>query len=131
MRSSPACQLVSTQCRTTPYVRLSCGSTTAAPTGRTPQKLHSRPPNTKPDHHHPGPVGEEARDQFRIRFSPVTRSAICVMNCGPTTRKVLVTVTSVVVVGGRFIGGNKHDAARTLALSRATIYRKINDYGIA
>ena len=28
-------------------------------------------------------------------------------------------------------GGNKQDAARALGMSRATIYRKINDYGIA
>ena len=28
-------------------------------------------------------------------------------------------------------GGNKRDAARALGMSRATIYRKINDYGIA
>ncbi|WP_297847713.1 helix-turn-helix domain-containing protein [Mycobacterium sp.] len=28
-------------------------------------------------------------------------------------------------------GGNKQEAARTLGMSRATIYRKINDYGIA
>lgn len=27
--------------------------------------------------------------------------------------------------------GNKQDAARALGMSRATIYRKINDYGIA
>jgi hypothetical protein len=49
MRSFPACQLLSTRCRTTPYVRLSCGSTTAAPTVRTPPKLHRRLPKTKPD----------------------------------------------------------------------------------
>ena len=28
-------------------------------------------------------------------------------------------------------GGNKQEAARALRMSRATIYRKINDYGIA
>ncbi|WP_372509338.1 helix-turn-helix domain-containing protein [Mycobacterium marseillense] len=28
-------------------------------------------------------------------------------------------------------GGNKQEAARALGMSRATIYRKINDYGIA
>jgi hypothetical protein len=49
MRSSPACQLVSIQCRIPPYGRLSCGSTMAAPMGRTPPKLHSRLPETKPD----------------------------------------------------------------------------------
>jgi transcriptional regulator of acetoin/glycerol metabolism len=28
-------------------------------------------------------------------------------------------------------GGNKQEAARALVMSRATIYRKIKDYGIA
>jgi transcriptional regulator of acetoin/glycerol metabolism len=28
-------------------------------------------------------------------------------------------------------GGNKQEAARALGMARATIYRKINDYGIA
>jgi len=28
-------------------------------------------------------------------------------------------------------GGNKQEAAHALGMSRATIYRKINDYGIA
>ncbi|MDA4106651.1 sigma-54-dependent Fis family transcriptional regulator [Mycolicibacterium holsaticum] len=55
--------------------------------------------------------------------------------CRSVTRRKLSQMEALerdaIVRSLRDNGGNKQDAARTLGMSRATIYRKINDYGIA
>jgi transcriptional regulator of acetoin/glycerol metabolism len=55
--------------------------------------------------------------------------------CRSVTRRKLTQMESLerdaIVRSLQDNGGNKHEAARALGMSRATIYRKINDYGIA
>ena len=54
--------------------------------------------------------------------------------CRSTTRRVLTPLESMecdaIVEALLDTGGNKVEAARQLAMSRATIYRKIRDYGL-
>ena len=55
--------------------------------------------------------------------------------CRSTTKRVLSPLESMecdaIVEALLDSGGNKVEAARRLAMSRATIYRKIRDYGIS
>lgn len=55
--------------------------------------------------------------------------------CRSVTRRTLTQMEALerdaIVRSLQDNGGNKQDAARALGMSRATIYRKINDYGIA
>jgi sigma-54 dependent transcriptional regulator, acetoin dehydrogenase operon transcriptional activator AcoR len=55
--------------------------------------------------------------------------------CRTTTKRVLTPIESLecdaIVEALLDAGGNKVEAARRLAMSRATIYRKIRDYGIS
>jgi transcriptional regulator of acetoin/glycerol metabolism len=55
--------------------------------------------------------------------------------CRSTTRRKLTQIEALerdaIVRSLEDSGGNKQEAARALGMSRATIYRKINDYGIA
>jgi transcriptional regulator of acetoin/glycerol metabolism len=55
--------------------------------------------------------------------------------CRSVTRRTLTQMEALerdaIVRSLQDNGGNKQEAARTLGMSRATIYRKINDYGIA
>ena len=55
--------------------------------------------------------------------------------CRSTTRRKLTQMEALerdaIVRSLQDNGGNKQEAARALGMSRATIYRKINDYGIA
>lgn len=55
--------------------------------------------------------------------------------CRSVTRRKLTQIEALerdaIVRSLQDNGGNKQDAARALGMSRATIYRKINDYGIA
>jgi len=55
--------------------------------------------------------------------------------CRSVTRRTLTQMEALerdaVVRSLQDNGGNKQEAARALGMSRATIYRKINDYGIA
>ena len=55
--------------------------------------------------------------------------------CRSVTRRKLTQIEALerdaIVRSLQDNGGNKQEAARALVMSRATIYRKINDYGIA
>jgi transcriptional regulator of acetoin/glycerol metabolism len=55
--------------------------------------------------------------------------------CRSVTRRKLTQIEALerdaIVRSLQDNGGNKQEAARALGMSRATIYRKINDYGIA
>jgi sigma-54 dependent transcriptional regulator, acetoin dehydrogenase operon transcriptional activator AcoR len=55
--------------------------------------------------------------------------------CRSVTRRTLTQMEALerdaIVRSLQDNGGNKQEAARALGMSRATIYRKINDYGIA
>jgi transcriptional regulator of acetoin/glycerol metabolism len=55
--------------------------------------------------------------------------------CRTTTKRLLTPLESLecdaIVEALLDAGGNKVEAARRLAMSRATIYRKIRDYGIS